>query len=121
MARHESDDIQPLLRDFITVYNCSWKRPEPFPEFIPMLVAECAKLGILRLGMLYVDEKPAAGQLWINTDKKTTIYKLAYDEEYRASGVGSILSREMFRVAIDEDHADEIDYGIGSEPYKREW
>ena len=121
VGRSESADLKPLLNDFISVYNRSWKQPEPFPDFIPTLVAECAKLGILRLGMLYVGDKPAAGQLWLNTDRKAIIYKLAYDEEYRAFGVGSILSREMFRIAIDEDHVDEIDYGVGSEPYKKEW
>jgi GNAT superfamily N-acetyltransferase len=121
LGRSGSQELDRLLRDFIAVYNHSWKRPEPFPNFIPMLVAACAKAGTLRLGMLYVDGKPAAGQLWINTDKKAIIYKLAYDEDYRALGVGSILSREMFRVAIDEDHVEEIDYGVGSEAYKKEW
>jgi len=121
LARSESQELLRLLPDFTAVYNRSWKRPEPFPDFIPMLVATCARLGIVRLGVLYVDGKPAAGQLWINTDEKAIIYKLAYDEEYRTAGVGSILSREMFRVAIDEDRVNEIDYGIGSEPYKKEW
>ena len=31
------------------------------------------------------------------------------------------MSREMFRHALDEDHAARIDYGVGSEAYKREW
>jgi hypothetical protein len=117
----ESDQLGEVLRDFISVYNRSWKRPEPFPTFIPMLTAACAKLRILRLGMLYVDGKPAAGQFWINTRARAIIYKLAYDEEYRDLGVGSILSKEMFRMALDEDRVGEIDYGVGSEPYKKEW
>ena len=49
------------------------------------------------------------------------IYKLAYDEKFGHLGVGSILSRELFRIALDEDHVDEIDYGVGSEPYKKDW
>jgi ribosomal protein S18 acetylase RimI-like enzyme len=118
---HESSQLEEVVRDFIAVYNGSWKQPEPFPNFIPMLATICAKLRILRLGVLYVAGRPAAGQLWITAERKAIIYKLAYDEQYRELGVGSVLSREMFRVAIDEDHVDEIDYGVGSELYKKDW
>jgi ribosomal protein S18 acetylase RimI-like enzyme len=121
IVRHQSEGLEAAVRDFTHIYNRSWKRPEPFPAFIPTLAAVCAKLGTLRLGVLYVDGKPAAAQLWITTERKAIIYKLAYDEEYRDQGVGSILSREMFRIAIDEDHVSEIDYGVGSELYKKEW
>lgn len=121
VVSHESVQLEGAIRDFITVYNSSWKEPEPFPNFIPTLATICARLGILRLGVLYVAGKPTAGQLWITTQGRAIIYKLAYDEEYRDLGVGSVLSREMFRVAIDEDHVEEIDYGVGSEPYKRDW
>jgi len=121
IVRSESPELERVLRDWIRIYESSWKRPEPFPEFIPALVATCARLGILRLGVLYVDDVPSAGQLWITAGSKTIIYKLAYDEQYRDRGVGSILSKEMFRVAIDEDKVHEIDYGVGSESYKSDW
>lgn len=110
-----------LLKDFLAVYERSWKRPERYPNFIPTLASTCAKLGILRLGVLYVDDKPAAAQLWITTPAKAVIYKLAYDEDYKTYSVGSILSEEMFREAIDIDKVSEIDYGVGSEAYKRDW
>jgi ribosomal protein S18 acetylase RimI-like enzyme len=121
ILRGESPELEPTVHDWIGIYESSWKRPEPFPEFIPRLAAECARLGILRLGVLYVDGTPAAGQLWIVAGPRAIIYKLAYDERYREQGVGSILSREMFRLAIDEDRVREIDYGVGSEPYKKDW
>ncbi len=121
IVRGDSPELEPTLRDWIRIYESSWKRPEPYPEFIPRLAAECARLGILRLGVLFVDDVPAAGQLWIASGSRAIIYKLAYDERYRDLGVGSILSREMFRVAIDEDRVAEIDYGLGSEPYKKDW
>jgi hypothetical protein len=109
------------IGDFISVYEQSWKHAEPHPKFIPTLAATCASLGILRLGILYVDGTPAAAQLWITTAKKALIYKLAYKDSLRDYSVGSILSLEMFRQAIDEDRVEEIDYGVGSEPYKRDW
>jgi CelD/BcsL family acetyltransferase involved in cellulose biosynthesis len=73
------------------------------------------------LGILYVDGAPAASQLWITTAKKALIYKLAYNDSWRDYSVGSILSLEMFRQAIDQDRVEEIDYGVGSEPYKKDW
>ena len=118
---HNSDRLEEMARDFIAVYNRSWRQAEPFPNFIPMLTTVCARLGILRLGILYVEGKPAAGQLWITSERKAIIYKVAYDEQFRNLGVGAILSKEMFRIALDEDHVEEIDYGVGSEPYKKDW
>ena len=118
---YNSDRLEEIARDFIAVYNRSWRQAEPFPNFIPMLTTVCARLGILRLGILYVEGKPAAGQLWITSERKAIIYKVAYDEQFRNLGVGAILSKEMFRIALDEDHVEEIDYGVGSEPYKKDW
>jgi len=114
-------ELETAVQDFVAVYNASWKQAEPFPSFIPTLAATCASLGVLRLGVCHVGGKPAAGQLWITGGGKAIIYKLAYDEQYADLGVGSVLSREMFRIAIDEDHVDEIDYGVGSEAYKKDW
>jgi len=121
IGRTDDAATEALVRDFITVYSGSWKQPEPFPNFIPALTRAAASCGVLRLGVLYVDQVPAAAQLWLTTANRTTIYKLAYDEKYREQSVGSILSAELFRIAIDEDKVAEIDYGIGSEPYKRDW
>jgi hypothetical protein len=121
LLRGEDGRLEDAVRDFTKVYNSSWKKPEPYPDFIPRLAGTCARHGILRLGVLYVGGEPAAGQLWINGSGRAIIYKLAYDERLRDLGVGSILSGEMFRVAIDEDHVAQIDYGVGGESYKKEW
>ncbi|WP_280153975.1 GNAT family N-acetyltransferase [Piscinibacter sp. XHJ-5] len=121
IARSDPAEAAAVVRDFIAVYESSWKQPEPFPDFIPTLAARCAALGILRLGALYVDGQAAAAQLWITAGRRTIIYKLAYDEKFGPLGVGSILSRELFRVAIDEDRVEEIDYGVGSDAYKKDW
>lgn len=120
-AKPGSSGHERLVTDFVAIYGASWKQPEPFPEFIPALAGRCFELGILRLGVLYVDGEAAAAQLWITTGKKALIYKLAYDEKFGQHGVGSVLSKELFRMAIDEDQVDEIDYGVGSEPYKKDW
>ena len=117
----EADDLDEAIRAFVEIYNQSWKKPEPYPEFIPGLVRLCARLGILRLGVLYINDTAAAAQLWITTEAKTIIYKLAYIDEYSKYSPGSILSRELFRRAIDDDRVAEIDYGVGSDNYKKDW
>lgn len=114
-------DVDRGVRDYVEVYNSSWKQPEPHGNFMPALAQRLHELDCLRLGVLYVDDKPAAAQFWITTTKEACIYKLAYDERYAELSVGAILSREMFRRALDTDKMSRIDYGVGSEAYKREW
>lgn len=121
LYRHPEDDIARGVRDYVAVYTSSWKRPEPYPDFMPELARRLVARDALRLGVLHVDEKPAAAQFWITTNGETCIYKLAYDELYAAASVGTLLSHEMFRYALDVDRVRHIDYGVGSEAYKREW
>lgn len=121
LYRHESDDISRGVQDYVAVYNSSWKRPEPHPDFIPDLARRLVAHDKLRLGVLYADGKPVAAQFWITASEEACIYKLAYDEKYADLSVGAALSRELFRQALDIDRPMRIDYGVGSEPYKREW
>jgi hypothetical protein len=118
---NRSDDLAKAIDDYVEVYNSSWKEPEPFTDFIPQLVESCADSGTLLLGILYLGEKPIAAQLWIITKAKALIYKLAYVEDQSQFSPGSILSKSLFEIAIDEYRPAEIDYGIGSETYKRDW
>ena len=62
-----------------------------------------------------------ASQIWLLSGLKAIIYKLAYDEVFKAFSVGSILTNEMAKVILKNDRVEEIDYGIGSEPYKKDW
>jgi len=121
LGRDADDGLAAMVDDYVTVYNKSWKRPEPYPEFMPQLAAVCAELGILRLGVLYVDNTPVAAQFWIVTESQATIYKLAYDDSLSRMSPGSILSRDIFEYVLDHDQPAEIDYGVGSEQYKRDW
>ncbi|WP_051311035.1 GNAT family N-acetyltransferase [Zooshikella ganghwensis] len=130
LAKEHSYDIKLIkggealeqgIAGFVTVYNQSWKKPEPYPDFMPSFIRLCADLGILRLGVLTIGQQPVAAQLWITFQSTSIIYKLAYDENYKVYSVGSILSHFMFKHSIDEDKVTLIDYGIGSEAYKRDW
>jgi hypothetical protein len=114
-------ELADAITQFIEVYNGSWKKPEPFPEFLPTLIRSTNASHQLRLGILKIDGVPAAAQIWIFEAKRMLIYKLAYSEKFRDISAGSILSTELFRTALDDDHAEELDYGVGSDAYKRDW
>lgn len=107
--------------DYARVYALSWKEPEEYPHFTTEMCRVLADLGLLRVGLLYVDDQPAAAQIWLLSGRKAIIYKLAYDEKFKEYSVGSILTREMVKAVMERDQIDELDYGVGSEPYKTEW
>ncbi|WP_420474438.1 GNAT family N-acetyltransferase [Noviherbaspirillum sp. ST9] len=114
-------NLDSAIDAFEKIYNQSWKKPEPHPEFIPGLIRSCAKLGWLRLGLAYVDDVPAAAQLWIITNGVASIYKLAYDEKYSDLSVGSILTAKLMQHVIDVDRVREVDYLTGDDSYKKDW
>ncbi len=109
------------LADYQAVYGRSWKSAESPPGFVPELIRLCTKLGILRLGVLYLDARPVAAQFWICTGRVSFIYKLAHDPQFDSFSVGSLLTAHMFEQAIDVDKVEEIDFGVGDEAYKRDW
>ena len=115
------DDLASGLMDYHRVYERSWKQPERRPDFVPELILLCAKHGVLRLGMLYLDEAPVATQFWICSDGVSYIYKLAQDPNYNDLSVGALLTAHMFEQAIDVDKVSEIDFGVGDEAFKQDW
>ncbi len=113
--------LQPGIDAYWQVYNASWKQREPYLEFIDGLIRLAAKRDWLRLGVLYVNDQPIAVQLWLVYRGTASIYKLAYDEHFKALSPGSVLSQFMFEQVIDGDKVKEIDYLVGDETYKRDW
>lgn len=109
------------LPAYESVYRASWKDDESFPAFMPGLLRAAAKSGCLRLGILHVDDVPAAAQIWINSGRSATIYKLAYDERFKSFSVGSLLTEHMMRHSIDVDRVHEVDFGSGDDAYKKDW
>ncbi|HXJ06045.1 MAG TPA: GNAT family N-acetyltransferase [Candidatus Acidoferrum sp.] len=103
------------------VYAASWKVQEPFPLFVAGLIRTCAEMGWLRLGIAYIDDEPAAVQLWILNNGTASIYKIAYDQKFKDLSVGSYLTMHMMERAIDLDKVREIDYLSGDDRYKSDW
>ena len=115
------DNLEAAIQAYETVYSASWKKPEPYPKFVPELIRTCALAGTLRLGVIYVDGKPAAAQFWVSQHGAALIYKLAYDEAFADLSVGSILTAALMEHVIDVDRVREVDYLTGDDPYKRDW
>lgn len=117
----EENDLERALEAYWTVYRASWKQEESHPDFIAQLVRWCAKLGYLRLGITWLDSKPIAAQIWIVANGKASIFKVAYDENYKALSPGNALTAFLLSHALDKDKVTEIDFLIGDDDYKRYW
>jgi CelD/BcsL family acetyltransferase involved in cellulose biosynthesis len=117
----DGDALEAGLAAYQAVYAQSWKVPEPYPDFVPGLIRLCARRGWLRLGVAWLGDKPVAAQIWIVANGRADIYKLAYDEAYKALAPGTLLTALLMEQAIDVDRVREIDYLIGDDPYKAAW
>lgn len=117
----EPQNIESSIDDWVTIYNSSWKAPEPYIHFMPSLIRLCAVRGWLRLGIAYLDDKPIAAQFWIVHNGRAEIYKLAYDKSQAKCGAGSILTAYLMEHVINVDNVTEIDYLIGDDSYKSDW
>ena len=117
----DGEGVAKALAAYEQVYASSWKQPEPFPEFMPRLVNLSKDRGWLRLGVAWLNGKPVAAQLWIVANKKANIYKLAYDESFKAFAPGTVLTAALMEHVIEIDSVVEVDFLSGDDPYKRFW
>lgn len=116
-----SDETERAIQAFVSVYGRSWKRPEPYPDFMPGLMRLCAEAGWLRVGLVWLNGEPIAAQLWIVANARAEIYKLAYDEAHKSLAPGTVLTARLMQHVIDVDRVNEVDYLIGDDPYKAQW
>jgi hypothetical protein len=109
------------LQDYLAVYRASWKGGERFPGFVPALIRTTSALGWLRLAVLYIDDTPAAAQVWFVAHDRASIFRLAYDERWQGYSPGSLLTAYLMERVIDTDCVTSIDFLTGDEPYKQDW
>ncbi len=120
------NDIIKALVTYRHIYQKSWKGHELSYRFIEQVCVLASVEDKCRLGVLWVNEKPVAVQIWfIQEDEQrqrtASIFKLAYDPDYQKFSVGSILSMALFEYVITQDQVNTIEFGMGSEPYKKDW
>lgn len=120
-TRIETEFSDASWADYEAVYSKSWKPSEGDPDFLKALARQEGDVGALRLGIAYIDGKPVAAQFWTSENGTALIHKLAHDEEYLSASPGTLLSAALFQHAIDIDRVQEIDFGTGSDKYKRDW
>jgi hypothetical protein len=114
-------DLGQALDQYEQVYAASWKRSEPHPAFIRRLATDLAATGALRLGLLYLAERPIAAQLWIIQHGTATLYKLAHDRAFNAVSPGTVLTMRLLERLLDHEQITDLDLGAGDDPYKRLW
>jgi hypothetical protein len=116
-----SSNLEKAIADYNAVYTASWKVNEVFEEFVKGLAERFSEPGWLRLAILYIEDQPAAAQLWFVAHGKASIFKLAYDEAWKKYSPGSILIAYLMEHVIDMDKVEEIDFLTGNEAYKQDW
>jgi hypothetical protein len=118
---HTGNDVPQAMSDFHTVYEASWKANEPFEDVIEGFINRFSKSSWTRLAILYVNDQPIAAQIWFVVHKKASIFKLAYDENWKQYSPGSILTQYLMETVIETDKVEEIDYLTGNDHYKKDW
>jgi CelD/BcsL family acetyltransferase involved in cellulose biosynthesis len=114
-------DVARGIADFNLIYQSSWKPQEPYPDFIEGLATLAAHNKWLRLGLLYIEGKPAASQIWLVNRGVASIYKLAYSDEFKNYSPGTLLTMHLIEHVLKEDGVTCIDYLTGDDAYKRDW
>lgn len=114
-------DLAKGLSAYERVYHSSWKVEEPFPDFMPGLMKLAVSVNGLRLGVAYLGDKAIAAQIWIVADNTASIFKLAYDEDYKQYSAGTILTTKLMEYVIDVDKVEVVDYLCGDDAYKKDW
>lgn len=117
----EKHDLDAAIEAYEAVYAQSWKQPEPCPGFMPGLIRTAAREGWLRLGVLRLNGRALAAQLWLVHGSKANIYKLAYVEGFQKLSAGSVLTAALMEHVMDIDRVQEVDYLIGDDAYKADW
>lgn len=112
---------EELILTYWQVYQQSWKQPEIDPYFINWLANYSSANGMLRLGVLYIDNQPLACQLWLVNQAKAAIYKLAQDQAFDNFSPGTVLMADMVNYVIEIDNVTSIDFLTGNDNYKALW
>ena len=121
-------DVEILTRfderaweDYRIVYRNSWKPAEERADILEAFARMEGEAGRIRLGIARADGVPVAAQFWTIENGTAYIHKLAHTEAAKPLSAGTTLSAALFEHAIDIDGIELIDFGTGSDAYKRDW
>ncbi|MEW6990623.1 GNAT family N-acetyltransferase [Colwelliaceae bacterium 6441] len=114
-------DLDRMFDDYITIYNKSWKGQEFSFDFIKQVCKDALAQNKLCFGLLTINESPAAAQIWFIGERCASIFKLAYDPEFKSLSVGTLLSEQMTKYVLSHHNVTHIEFGMGNEAYKKDW
>lgn len=117
----KGDEVQQGLTDYHAAYSASWKANEQYATLLDTAAIKLSVPDWTRLAVLYIDGKSVAAQLWFVVQDKASIFRLAYDNDWRHYSPGSILTAYLMQYVIDIDKVEEIDFLTGNEAYKQDW
>jgi hypothetical protein len=105
------------------IYAQSWKPEEGSPAFLRRFAEAEGAAGRLRLGIArsLPDGEPVAAQFWTVEGGTAFIHKLAHTEASKPLSPGTTLSAALFEHVIDIDRVALVDFGTGTDGYKRDW
>lgn len=116
------EGLDRALQDYAAVLEASWKEPDHHPAFLPACIRAAAQAGALRLGIVYLDGRPAATQLVFLAGRRALFYRTAYDPAFAKESAGALVKLRMVQHLLDEDAAvDEFDFGRDRETFKKIW
>ncbi|MDG5747448.1 GNAT family N-acetyltransferase [Qipengyuania sp. XHP0207] len=107
--------------DYNFVYEKSWKPVEERADILERFANNEGHAGRLRLGIASADGTRVAAQFWTVDGGTAYIHKLAHTEAGAALSAGTVLTAAMFEHVIDRDKVEMIDFGTGSDAYKKDW
>lgn len=113
--------VAAAFADYEAVYAASWKNAERSAPFIRAVMTDLAAAGIVNLGILKVDEVPAAAQLWVRIGRAWAVFKLAYDPRFADYSVGTLLTAHLIEGFFVGNGFDTLDFLSGDDAYKRDW
>lgn len=107
--------------EYRAIYQQSWKPEEERADILEGFARAEGAAGRIRLGIARADGVPVAAQFWTVENGTAYIHKLAHVEAARPLSAGTTLSAALFERVIDRDRVETVDFGTGSDSYKRDW
>ncbi len=107
--------------EYRAIYAASWKPEEERADTLEAFAREEGAAGRIRLGIARAGGEAVAAQFWTVEKGTAYIHKLAHIEAAKPLSAGTTLSAALFEHAIDVDRVELIDFGTGSDGYKRDW
>ncbi|MCB1695783.1 MAG: GNAT family N-acetyltransferase [Halioglobus sp.] len=116
------EELSRAMDEYVLVAVRSWKAPDTtVSSQILDFMTLAARKHCLRLGILRLNGRAIAAQFWVLTGGVAGAIRPNYDERFKAEAPGVVLSNLCVEYLLDNDRAEALDFGYGSDSYKEKW